>query len=104
MRAIDLMYNVCYTLVMEYIIMYKVATISARIEPKLKFKAETILDKVGLSPAEAMRLFYKQICLRKGLPFEVKIPNQVTLKALKDADNRKTHKAKSIDKLFEDLD
>lgn len=86
------------------IIMHKVATISARIEPKLKFKAETILGKVGLSPAEAMRLFYKQICLRKGLPFEVKIPNPVTVKALKDVDSRKTHKIKDINKLFENFD
>lgn len=84
--------------------MHKVATISARIEPKLKSRAESILGKVGLNPAEAMRLFYKQICLRKGLPFEIKIPNEVTLKALKDADNRKTQKIKNIDKFFENLD
>ena len=84
--------------------MHKAATINTRIEPRLKSQAETILHKVGLTSAEAVRLFYMQICLKKGLPFEVKIPNKATIKAIKDADNRKTRKAKSVDELFEDLD
>lgn len=82
---------------------HKIATINARIEPEVKAKAEVILHKVGLSPAEAIRLFYKQICLNKGLPFLIKIPNKKTLKAMHDADTGKTHKAKSVDELFEDL-
>jgi DNA-damage-inducible protein J len=84
--------------------MHKVATINTRIEPKLKTRAETILHKVGLTSAEAVRLFYTQICLKKGLPFEVKIPNKETIKAMQDADKRKTHRAKSVDELFEDLE
>lgn len=83
--------------------MHKIATINTRIEPKLKMQAETILRKVGLTSAEAVRLFYMQICLNHGLPFEVKIPNKKTIKAMHDADSRKTHKVKSVDKLFEDL-
>ncbi len=55
---------------------FKDATINTRIEPELKAQAEKILQKVGLSSAEAIRLFYTQICLAKGLPFEVKIPDK----------------------------
>jgi DNA-damage-inducible protein J len=84
--------------------MYKAATINARIEPKLKTRAEAILHKVGLTSAEAVRLFYMQVCLNKGLPFEVKIPNKETINAMRSADERKTHKVKNVDKLFEDLD
>ena len=84
--------------------MHKVATVNTRIEPKLKIQAETILHKVGLTSAEAVRLFYMQVCLHKGLPFEVKIPNKETVKAMSNADKRKTHKAKNIDELFENLD
>ena len=84
--------------------MHKIATINTRIEPDLKEQAETILHDVGLTSAEAVRLFYKQICLHKGLPFDVRIPNRETLKAMHDADKRKTHKAKNADSLFEDLD
>ncbi len=84
--------------------MHKVAMINTRIEPRLKSRAETILHKVGLTSAEAVRLFYMQVCLHKGLPFEVKIPNEETIKAMHDADKRKTHKAKSVDDLFKNLD
>lgn len=79
--------------------MHKTATVNARIEPQLKKKAEKILDTVGISTPEAIRLFYKQICLRKGLPFSVNIPNKQTLKAMQDAEEGKTY---SIDNL-EDL-
>ena len=83
--------------------MHKVAMINTRIEPKLKMRAEIILRKVGLTSAEAVRLFYVQVCLNNGLPFEVKIPNEETIKAMQSADKRKTHKAKSVDDLFKDL-
>lgn len=83
--------------------MHKIATINARIEPKLKMKAETILRKVGLTAAEAVKFFYMQVCLNNGLPFEVKIPNKETIKVMRNADKRKTHKVKNVDELFEDL-
>ncbi len=73
--------------------MYKSATINARIDQKLKYRAENVLHKIGLSSAEAIRLFYSQVCLHHGLPFNVKIPNTVTQKAIQDADNRHTHRA-----------
>lgn len=84
--------------------MHKIATVNARIEPKLKNQAELILHKVGLSSAEAVRLFYKQICLHKGLPFEVKIPNEDTLHAMDDANKRNTKKVKNVDALFKNLE
>jgi DNA-damage-inducible protein J len=83
--------------------MNKAATINTRIEPKLKARAEAILHKVGLTSAEAVRLFYTQVCLNNGLPFDVKIPNKKTVNAMYEADKRKTHKASSVDELFEDL-
>ena len=83
--------------------MHKAATISARIEPALKNKAEHILDRIGLTSAEAIRLFYKHICLTKGIPFDVKIPNAKTIKAMRDADAGKTYKSKSVEALFRDL-
>lgn len=83
--------------------MHKTATVNTRIDPMLKERAENILHKVGLSAAEAVRLFYTQICLQKGLPFEAKIPNKSSVQAMKDAASRKTKKVSGIDELFEDL-
>ena len=54
--------------------MRKIATINTRIEPDLKYQAEAILNGVGLSTTEAIRIFYTQICLNKGLPFFFPIP------------------------------
>ena len=84
--------------------MHKVAIVNARIEPALKAKAEAVLHKIGLTSAEAVRLFYNQICLHHGLPFEVKIPNKETLKAIHDANMGKTFKAKTIKHIFDELD
>jgi DNA-damage-inducible protein J len=48
---------------------------------------EEILDQVGLSSSDAFRMFYKQITMRRGLPFEARIPNAKTLETLRDADS-----------------
>jgi DNA-damage-inducible protein J len=60
--------------------------IRARISPDLKAEAESILDQIGLSSSDAIRMFYKQITMRKGLPFEARIPNATTREALHDAE------------------
>ena len=46
-----------------------------RIEPDVKEKAESILSTLGISASSAINMFYKQIILQRGLPFEVKIPS-----------------------------
>jgi len=67
----------------------KTAMIRARMEPGLKSEAELVLAEIGLSPAEAIRLFYKQVSLHKGLPFEVRIPNAATRAAIREVRTRK---------------
>ena len=63
--------------------------IHARIEPKLKRSAEEILSRVGLSTAGAIRLFFRQVELHKGLPFLVQAPNQKTVSAMREANSGK---------------
>jgi DNA-damage-inducible protein J len=69
--------------------MAKSKMIRARVEPALKQDAEAVLDKLGMTPTEAITLFYKQVTLYRGLPFPVRIPNAVTRKALHEARRRK---------------
>jgi DNA-damage-inducible protein J len=66
--------------------MGKSSTIRARIEPDLKGKAEHIFQQLGLTTTQAITLFYKQVELKKGLPFDVLIPNEVTLRTFSDTD------------------
>lgn len=65
--------------------MAKSETIRARVEPELKRKAEEVLNALGLNASEAITLFYRQVALRRGLPFEVKLPNEATRTAMRDA-------------------
>ena len=73
--------------------MTKTAMIRARMEPALKKDAEQVLADVGLSPTDAIRLFYRQIALHKGLPFEVRVPNAETRAAIDQARSRKKLKS-----------
>ena len=70
--------------------MAKTETVRARMEPELKREAEAVLKELGLSTTEAIRLFYRQVALRKGLPFDVKIPNAETLEAMREAEEGKS--------------
>lgn len=54
--------------------MAKSANLYARIEPDVKEQAEAILSALGIPASNAITIFYKQIILQRGLPFEVKIP------------------------------
>ena len=54
--------------------MTKSANLYVRIEPNTKERAERILAALGIPASNAVNMFYKQIILHRGLPFEVKIP------------------------------
>jgi addiction module RelB/DinJ family antitoxin len=49
----------------------KTAMIRARTTPNLKKEAEGILQKLGLNPSDAINLFYTQIVINKGIPFNI---------------------------------
>jgi len=88
----------CYNLAM------KTAVIHTRIDADLKADAESILEKIGLSSSEAVRLFYRQIELNQGIPFDVRIPNKLTAQTLeKSAHGEDVHSAKDVDDLFDQL-
>jgi DNA-damage-inducible protein J len=87
---------------MQHVSTMKTAAVHSRIQPEIKEQAEGILQRLGLSPTEAIRMFYTQITLRNGLPFDVSIPNDVTIKALEDSRNgRNLERFNSTEELFE---
>ena len=84
--------------------MPKTATISARIDPELKREAERVFKELGLTATQAITLFYKQVELEQGLPFAVRVPNQVTVEALEEARTRQGLESfNTLDDLFDDL-
>ena len=52
----------------------KSANLYARIEPDVKEQAENILSALGVTASNAINMFYKQIILHKGIPFDVTLP------------------------------
>lgn len=67
--------------------MSRSAVIHARIDPATKAATERILDDLGLTPTEAIRLFYRQIAMRKEFPLELRVPNALTASVLKKSEN-----------------
>lgn len=93
----------------------KSSNIYARIEPDVKEKAESILSALGIPASSAINMFYKQIILHKGLPFDVKLPTKHPLdlstmteeefdeklkKGIEDMEEGRTEPAK---KVFDEL-
>ena len=61
--------------------MPKTAKLYARIEPTVKEETEYILSTLGIPASGAINMFYKQIILQRGIPFDVKIPHAQVLDA-----------------------
>lgn len=87
----------------------KTAQINIRANKEVKQKAEKIFNSLGLTNSQAVNLFYNQVVLNDGLPFELKLPktkkpNKETLQAIHDVDNNiNVTTCNNVDDLFESL-
>jgi DNA-damage-inducible protein J len=81
----------------------KTASARALIDPKIKEEAESILKELGLSVSKSFELYYRQIIAHRGLPFELRIPNEKTMKAIENSRQGKGKKFSSTEELFDDL-
>lgn len=54
--------------------MANTSPVYARIDTDLKNNAESILSQLGISPSSAIQMFYSQIVLKKGMPFDLRLP------------------------------
>lgn len=68
--------------------MVKSANLYARIEPELKNEAETILSGLGLPVSNAINIFYRQIVIHRGLPFDVRFPSHALTNAAELSDEQ----------------
>lgn len=91
--------------------MAKTETINIRIEPSLKEQAEETLNYLGLTMSEAVNLFFRQVVINEGIPFEIKKPkySRRLKKAMKEAEKisknpEKYKQYNNFEELWEDLD
>jgi DNA-damage-inducible protein J len=80
------------------------ATIQTRIDPNIKQQAKRILDTLGITMSEAIGAYLRQIVLRKGIPFELKIPNEATMQAVEQLESGKGTTFGNVDELLKDLE
>lgn len=66
--------------------MAKSATVRARLEPELKDRAESVFQRLGLNATQAITMFYRQVELRGGLPFDVVVPTATTRRTFEATD------------------
>lgn len=85
--------------------MSRTATVRARIAPDLKADVEKLLEHLGVTTTDAITMFFNQIRLRKGLPFPVELPNDVTRRAFEATDRgAELHAYDNVDEMFKALD
>ena len=84
--------------------MSKATTIQARIQPELKEMGDAILKKIGITASQAINALYAQIIMRKGLPFELKIPSEDTKAAIQELEQGGGKTFTSFKAMIDDLD
>ena len=77
--------------------------VRARIDTVTKERAADALEAMGLSISDAIRLLMLRVADERRLPFEVKVPNSRTRKAIAELEKGKGRRFDSIDSLMEDL-
>ena len=87
--------------------MQKSAIVHTRISPEVKKQCDDIFTRLGITTSYAITLFLNQVTLRKGIPFDVALPEKEDLVAFAEnvssVDSAKpSEKAKAIMKLYED--
>ena len=84
--------------------MAKTAMTHARLTPEVKEKAEAILRELGISISSAYEMFYLQIIAHRGLPFDPRVPNETTIRAMEKAREGKGKQYASVKEMFDDLE
>jgi DNA-damage-inducible protein J len=72
--------------------------------PDLKTHAEAVFARLGLNATQAITMFYKQVELRNGLPFNVAIPTPTTQRTFDATDAKQDMTlCKDAEDMFEKL-
>lgn len=74
-----------------------------RLDVEAKKKAYAVFSKVGIKPAQAVNLFFHQVVLHNGIPFEIKIPNAETIEAMEELAKGKGKRYKNSRAMYKDL-
>jgi DNA-damage-inducible protein J len=74
-----------------------------RVDEKVKEKAAKTLAAMGISVSDAVRMLLVRVAAEKALPFDIKIPNATTIKAMKAVDRGNVRRYPNAEALLKDL-
>ena len=77
--------------------------VHVRVDQETKERAAETLAQMGMSVSDAVRMLLVRVAAEKALPFEIKVPNARTQKAMRAADQGKGKRLASADAVFKDL-
>jgi len=83
--------------------MASTAMVHIRVDEKVKAKATAALDSMGISVSDAVRMLLARVATEKAMPFEVRVPNAKTVKAMQEADAGKGKRYRSAAEALKDL-
>jgi len=85
--------------------MSKNTNINIRTTEDVKKNAGIILTGLGLNMSSAVNLFLKQVINHRGIPFDLRMPNNETLQAMDDIENRRNlDSADTVEEMFKKID
>jgi DNA-damage-inducible protein J len=79
------------------------AVVRARIDEPTKDRATQVLNKMGLTPSDLIRITFKRVAAEGRVPFSLEIPNSDTRAALDELDNGGGVRFSSVAELMDDL-
>jgi DNA-damage-inducible protein J len=77
--------------------------VHVRVDEKTKQRAAKALARMGISVSDAVRMMLVRVVADRALPFDVRVPNARTVKAMRAADKGKGKRLTSADALFKNL-
>jgi DNA-damage-inducible protein J len=84
--------------------MSKTAIVRARVDEDVKKDTEKIFKELGFTMSDAINIFLRRCRVKKGIPFELEIPNAETIKVFEDTDNGiGLNRCDSVKQLFKEL-
>jgi len=69
------------------------------LDVNIKNQAKEIFNQYGLSLSQAVNIFLTQSVLNRGIPFNIKIPNDETLQAMRDVETGENYEDITLEDL-----
>lgn len=79
------------------------AMVHVRVDEDIKEKAAATLADMGITISDAVRMLLIRVAAEHSLPFDVRVPNATTVRAMKSVDKKRGKRFASATELFKDL-